>query len=222
VNYGPATLKNTTVANNPSTGQCGGTGGVPITDGGYNLDSGTSCSFATENNSLSSTNPMLGPLADNGGPTKTHALLEGSPTIDKGNSFGATADQRSVSRPLGPASDIGSFEFMDTTAPKVERVVPAENATGIAPGANVSAFFSEAMRAGSINVKTVKLFRAGTTTALAATVTYDASTKKAVLNPNANLQRGSRYRAVVTIGTRDLAGNRLDQNPSVTGNQPKT
>ncbi len=36
----------------------------------------------------------------------------------------------------------------DTTAPKVNRVVPAENATGIAPGANVKAFFSEAMRVG--------------------------------------------------------------------------
>ncbi len=55
----------------------------------------------------------------------------------------------------------------DTTAPRVKRVVPAENATGIAPGANVSAFFSEAMRAGSINTNTVKLFKAGTTTPLA-------------------------------------------------------
>jgi hypothetical protein len=221
VNYGPATLKNTTVANNPSTGQCGGTGGVPITDGGYNLDSGTSCGFATENNSLSSTNPMLGPLADNGGPTKTHALLEGSPAIDKGNSFGATADQRSVSRPLGPASDIGSFEFMDTTAPKVERVVPAENATGIAPGANVSAFFSEAMRAGSINLNTVKLYKAGTTTARPAAVSYDAATRKAVLNPDANLQRGARYKAVVTAGARDLQSNRLDQDATLSGQQQK-
>ena len=115
----------------------------------------------------------------------------------------------------------------DTTAPKVKRVAPAENATGIAPGANVSTFFSEAMRAGSINTtintKTVKLFKAGTTTALGAVVSYDAATKKAVLNPDANLQRGTRYKAVVTTGAKDLAGNRLDQdqNPS-NGLQPKT
>jgi CSLREA domain-containing protein len=115
------TLKNTIVANNlgannlPSGEDCSGT----ITNGGYNLDSGTSCGFTTQNNSLSSTDPILGPLADNGGPTKTHALLEGSPAIDKGNSFGATTDQRGVARPQGAAPDIGSFELEkpDTTAP---------------------------------------------------------------------------------------------------------
>ena len=111
---------------------------------------------------------------------------------------------------------------VDTTAPRVKRVVPAENATGIAPGANVSAFFSEAMRRGSINTNTIKLFKAGATTPLAAVVSYDASTKKAVLNPNANLQRGAKYKAVVTTGTKDLAGNRLDQNTTLSGNQQKT
>jgi hypothetical protein len=117
------TLKNTIVANNlaanglPSGKDC--LADIPITDGGYNLDSGTSCGFTTENNSLSSTDPMLGPLADNGGPTKTHALLEGSPALDKGNSFSATTDQRGVARPQGAAPDIGSFELEqpDTTAP---------------------------------------------------------------------------------------------------------
>jgi hypothetical protein len=58
---------------------------------------------------------MLGALADNGGPTKTHALLAGSPAINKGNSFRATTDQRGVARPVGVASDIGAFEFEDTT-----------------------------------------------------------------------------------------------------------
>jgi CSLREA domain-containing protein len=116
------TLKNTIVANNlgannlPSGEDCSGT----ITDGGYNLDSGTSCGFTTENNSLSSTDPMLGPLADNSGPTKTHALLEGSPAIDKAVAVeGITTDQRGVARPQGAAPDIGSFELEkpDTTAP---------------------------------------------------------------------------------------------------------
>ena len=117
--------------------------------------------------------------------------------------------------------DILTRTTSDTTAPKVNRVVPAENATGVAPGANVSAIFSEAMRASSINTNTVKLFKAGTTTPLGAGVSYDAERKKAVLNPNANLQLGKKYKAVVTVGTRDLAGNQLDQNPSLTGNQPK-
>jgi hypothetical protein len=78
----------------------------------------------------------------------------------------------------------------DTTRPRVNRVVPAENATGIAPGSNVSVFFSEAMRGASISANTVRLFKKGATTALPAAVSYDAGTKKGVLNPNANLQRG--------------------------------
>jgi hypothetical protein len=110
----------------------------------------------------------------------------------------------------------------DTAAPKVTRVVPAENATGISPRANVSALFSEAMKAGSINASTVQLIKKGTTTPLPAAVSYDAGTKKAVLNPDANLQRGATYKAVVTTGARDLAGNQLDQTPTLSGNQPKT
>ncbi len=55
---------------------------------------------------------MLGPLQDNGGPTKTHALLPGSPAIDSGDPLFAPAfDQRGVQRPIGTASDVGAFEF---------------------------------------------------------------------------------------------------------------
>ncbi len=110
---------------------------------------------------------------------------------------------------------------VDTTAPKVNKMVPAENAKGVAPRANISAFFSEAMRAGSIDTNTVKLFKAGTTTPIAAVVGYDASTNKAVVDPNANLKRGAKYKAVVTTGAQDLAGNGLDQDPTLSGNQPK-
>ncbi len=65
--------------------------------------------------------PLLGPLANNGGPTKTHTLLLGSPAIDKGNSGGLYVDQRRFHRPIdvpgipnavgGDGSDIGAFEF---------------------------------------------------------------------------------------------------------------
>ncbi len=127
------------------------------------------------------------------------------------------------------AGDGGTSEFSeavavtteDTTAPSVQHVRPAENATGIGPGANVSAYFSEAMRAGSINTDTVKLFEVGASSgALDATVTYGSVAKKATLDPSADLVRGARYRAVVTTGAKDKAGNRLDQDSS-NGNQPK-
>jgi CSLREA domain-containing protein len=55
--------------------------------------------------------PLLGPLANNGGPTSTHALLGASPAIDAGTAYVCPAtDQRGVSRPQGAACDIGSYE----------------------------------------------------------------------------------------------------------------
>ena len=54
--------------------------------------------------------PLLGPLADNGGPTLTHALLPGSPAIDAGdNSVAETEDQRGLARNVNGV-DIGAFE----------------------------------------------------------------------------------------------------------------
>ena len=51
---------------------------------------------------------------NNGGPTKTYALLVGSPAIDKGdNALAPLADQRGVDRPqpAGGIVDIGAYEF---------------------------------------------------------------------------------------------------------------
>jgi TolB protein len=100
----------------------------------------------------------------------------------------------------------------DTTPPKVTSTVPVATATGVAPGANITATFSEAMDASTINGTTFKLFKAGTTTAILAVVTYDPNTNKAILNPNANLKLGTKYKAAVTTGAKDLAGNQLDQD----------
>jgi hypothetical protein len=52
--------------------------------GGYNLTDDTSCGFTEPTGDLIVADAMLGPLADNGGPTETHALLPGSPAIDAG------------------------------------------------------------------------------------------------------------------------------------------
>ncbi len=55
--------------------------------------------------------PMLGPLANNGGPTQTHALLAGSPAIDTADPMNfPPTDQRLVVRPQGAGPDIGAFE----------------------------------------------------------------------------------------------------------------
>ncbi len=105
---GTLTLKNTIVANSPSGGDCFGT----ITSAGYNLDSDGTCGLAAAGD-ISNTDPLLGPLADNGGPTLTHALLAGSPAIDAGSPDcpPPATDQRGVVRPQGAACDIGAYEF---------------------------------------------------------------------------------------------------------------
>jgi hypothetical protein len=81
------------------------------------------------------------------------------------------------------------------------------------------------MKASTINATTFKLFRLnadGTESRVVAAVTYSQTSKKAVLNPNNNLRLGATYKATFGTGTRDLAGNALDQDPTKTGNQGKT
>jgi hypothetical protein len=92
-----------------------------ISSGGFNLDEDGSCGFG-QGSDLVGVSAGLDPaLKDNGGPTPTHALLPGSGAIDRGNSFGTTADQRGLPRPSdfpaisnkegGDGSDIGAFEL---------------------------------------------------------------------------------------------------------------
>ena len=82
---------------------------------GYNLSSGGGASVLIATGDQINTNPMLGPLQDNGGPTFTHELLTGSPAINAGDpSFTPPPlyDQRGsgYDRVVGGRIDIGSFE----------------------------------------------------------------------------------------------------------------
>jgi Bacterial Ig-like domain len=99
--------------------------------------------------------------------------------------------------------------IVDRRRPTAGTVGPAASATGVSPAANVYARFSEAIRRASINATTVTLKRKGTTSRLGATISYDASLRRAKLNPNVDLRRGATYIATVTTGVRDLAGNPL-------------
>lgn len=103
---GNVEISNAIIANSASGSNCIGT----IIDGGYNLSSDGSANF-TAPGSLNNTDPVLGPLADYGGPTPTMALLNGSPAIDAAGAGSCpTADQRGIARPSGAACDIGAFE----------------------------------------------------------------------------------------------------------------
>lgn len=103
------------VAKNDSLPDCD----ASVTDGGYNLssDAANSCGFAVAKHSLVQADPKLGPLADNGGPTKTLLPAKGSDAIDviPAGSAGCSTkvtDQRSAQRPQpgGGKCDIGAVE----------------------------------------------------------------------------------------------------------------
>lgn len=125
--YVVVNVQNTLLANTGAN--CTG----PITSGGYNLDSGASCAFAVGGTDLINSNPKIGPLGDNGGATATHALLAGSPAIDKIPATGANcpaADQRGIARPFGVACDIGAYELKVDALPVPK---PAGPSAPIAP-----------------------------------------------------------------------------------------
>lgn len=103
---GSLTLKNTIIANSLAGGNCSGT----ITDGGGNLSyPDTTCPGINAD-------PVLGPLQNNGGPTWTMVLGQGSAAIDAGDDSICAAppvnnlDQRGISRPQGLHCDIGAVE----------------------------------------------------------------------------------------------------------------
>ncbi len=113
---------------NTSAGVAGAAADIngAVNSEGFNLIQSTSGATITETlnagTNITGQNPQLSPLANNGGPTFTHALQCTSPAIDKGKSFGLTTDQRGGTRPFdladsvypnaagGDASDIGAYE----------------------------------------------------------------------------------------------------------------
>ena len=103
-------IKNSIVANNSPRDCKGGETAI-----GENLDSDGTCTGFTLTD-----DPVLGPLANNGGPTETHALLPGSPAIDAATDCDdlssppilVTSDQRGEGRPEGAQCDLGAYEVV--------------------------------------------------------------------------------------------------------------
>ncbi len=101
---GPLTIESSILANNGSADLFTT---APVS-GHNNLVMQTTTALPTD---TIRTDPQLLPLADNGGPTLTHALAPTSPAIDAGNNnAGLTTDQRGFARVAGARPDIGAFE----------------------------------------------------------------------------------------------------------------
>ena len=137
VNRAALTLRNTIVAAPLGVGVNCGVGSVPvaITSGGYNLLSDESCNL-TATGDQQRIDPLIAPLADNGGPTQTHLPQSGSPAIDTGDGC-PLADQRGVARPQGAACDIGAVES-GGDAPTVVPFAHAQLTGGLKPTITVN------------------------------------------------------------------------------------
>lgn len=107
------TIENTIIAGVSNGYNCDGAD--QLRSAGYNLSNDGSCNLNVMSD-LNNTKPKLGPLANNGGPTQTNALLAGSPAIDKipfgsnGCGTAITTDQRGVPRPSNGKCDMGAYE----------------------------------------------------------------------------------------------------------------
>lgn len=126
-NSGALSLKNVILANTPSGGNCSGT----VTSLGGNLSHDNACASSfTSAGDRNNTNPLLGALLNNGGPTWTHALQSGSPAINAGNNSGCpTTDQRGATR--DGQCDMGAYEFsgLSPTPTPSMTVTPTRTAT---------------------------------------------------------------------------------------------
>lgn len=127
---GSATLSNTLCAANSSYGPGSYSPDVQgaFVSKGFNLigtaDDSSGFTQASDQTGTDAAriNPLLGPLANNGGPTNTMAPGTGSPARDRGRRFQLIDDQRGISRPIndpavpdaagGDGSDIGAVEFV--------------------------------------------------------------------------------------------------------------
>ena len=125
---------------------CKLTGNGVIVSRGHNIDSANSCTFDTNLDDQLNTSPILDVFQDNGGPTNTHALLEGSPAIDpQRNIVCSQTDQRGSWRPthlLAPAflgtCDIGAYEYKGIilTAAPVSNIYGANFSGSVTDGSD--------------------------------------------------------------------------------------
>jgi hypothetical protein len=155
VNSSSATLANATVTRNAAPGGAGAyttgslwlvgsivagntgpdcAGGAPVSRG-HNIDGDGTCSLAGPGD-LPATDPLLEPIANNGGDTATHMPGASSPVLEAlpPGPDCPPADQRGIQRPQGPACDIGAVERVGVPAtPDTPTPSPSPSVTGTTP-----------------------------------------------------------------------------------------
>ncbi|AQP43426.1 family 16 glycosylhydrolase [Tessaracoccus flavus] len=124
-------LSNSIVAGNPGYAcelyASGGT--VVATSGGGNVLQDDTCKPAESD--VVTDDAGLEPLADNGGPTLTHALIAASPALNAAGESDLSEDQRGLPRPSGAAADAGAYEVQVVTPTPTPTPTPSEPTTPV-------------------------------------------------------------------------------------------
>jgi len=124
-------FRNSIVAGNLAGAECS----FALGSEGGNLDSGDSCYFRGSRDRLNAGNPRIDAIADNGGPTMTHAVQNDSYALDGGVAPCVLTDQRGVTRPKNTTCDMGAYEH-EGPFPPADNVDPE---TQILTGPEVAA-----------------------------------------------------------------------------------
>jgi hypothetical protein len=205
----------TIVADN-SGGDCISTSGSP-TDNGYNDNGDGSCGFIPTVHSFTHTNPDLGTLEDNGGPTNTQEPSPTGPvigqipvgTMGNGVTMCPGLDQRGVARPQGAACDMGAVE---DNAPQVSGVFPPTGLTTVHTSVTITG-------AGFTGATAVDF---GGAPATGVTVASDSS-----LTASSPFGTAGPVNVTVTgptgtsgVNTADVFTSTVDQTPTVVGCSP--
>jgi N-acetylglucosamine-6-sulfatase len=175
--------------------------------------------------------------ADSKGTAQSELSSGGSWSVSlSGVSEGSHTYTAKATDSVGHTSEASSTRtvIVDTSAPKVTSVVPAEDARSVLATTDVHAFLSEAMDEASVEVTDpatgkpaaftlTQKTRDSRSAPLVATVSYAETEKghEAILDPAKDLQPGATYIATLSSKAEDAAGNKLDQDSSVSGTQAK-
>jgi CSLREA domain-containing protein len=154
--YWALSIKHTILANNGRNIETSDEPRAQITSQGYNLANDDGGGFLTGPGDLINTNPFIGSLQNNGGPTLTHALLAGSPAINAGDPNFApppTFDQRGEGFPRvqNGRIDIGAFETEVLPKLSISNTMQAEGSSGA-----TSAIFTVTLSETSVKPVTVE------------------------------------------------------------------
>jgi hypothetical protein len=128
---------------------------------------------------------------------------------------------------VGTAAQQGFAQFTDSdvTRPEVVGVTPQDGTNGAPAATDATATFSEAMDPATIGAGAFTLTKKGATTTVPATVNYDPATRKATLDPKADLEADASYTATIrggANGVRDVAGNVLAADEAWSFSTPDT